>query len=322
MATNTHAHFFNYQVIPHHIYFGRQNISKKKIQIIVDIVEKVLSISDKTILFQAAEKLLLPLLGLDDEWKQIRTILKLYLMDMDTLVSKYVTQVMPNIGVQRAFVLIPNFRDAYTNKTVDIITASVQPYKKRLKVFAPHVFAKRDDVDGIKYYPALEGPPTKLDWKFAADLGKPIISHSSPGGVRDERFPEELAKKYNKPAYWMDALEKYPIKLCLAHSGGRKAFVHWFTEGYKKPGENWPYNNMVNTYDGVEYPGTVFVDCAFHENMNEPDYKLAVYNLTGRWSHAILTGFDDPLHYIQYSIEDAAKWTFSLFHDNSEDFLP
>lgn len=323
---NSHGHLFNYQTIPEEIYFGRHGISHKKMRIIMEIANYLKNngipqeIEDTIKIIER----FLPIIGLDDEWAQIKRILKMYYMPMNKLVKYYAESVLPNAGIDEMCILIPNFQDSHTRDAVDIISACIKPYKQ-FKLFAPLEYIKRKDVYGVKYYPALEGPPDKQDWKIVADLGKPIISHSSPGGVRSKYIPEELAKKYNAPGKWYDVLTKLPLRLCLAHCGGRRAFVYWFTEGKFKPG-NWPYDNMVRTFDGIEYPGKVWVDIAFHEAQLDADYRKAIMNIDCYWKDRILFGVDDPLQETQYSIVTAAKWCRENFDieqldNNYEDFV-
>jgi hypothetical protein len=304
---NVHGHLFNYQTVPAEIYFGRHGLSKgamKLIRRILEWVEKNGLPDDVEDVVSVAEKLL-PLFGLDDEWDRLKYLIKLYYMPMSKLVVYYADVVMPNSGIDGMCVLIPNFQDKYTRDAVDIICACTKGNDK-FKVFAPMQYVKRDDVFGVKYYPALEGPPDKQDWKEVADTGKPVTSHSSPGGVRNKRIPQELAVKYNAAGRWMDALDMYPIRLNLAHSGGRRAFVYWFAEAKCKPGFNWPYNNMMLTYNGFERPGKVFCDVAFHEDQTRSDYRKAVANVDPWWR--IMFGVDDPLQEMSYDIKTAASW--------------
>ena len=309
MLNNVHGHLFNWQTIPGEIYFGRHGLSRGAMKVITMIlawVEKNGLPKDVEEIITIAEKFL-PIFGVDDEWDRLKHLIKMYYMPMDKLVAYYGNTVMPNAGIGEMCVLIPNFGDKHTRDAVDIICACTKGNSK-FRIFAPKEYVKRDDVHGVKYYPALEGPPDSVEWDDVADTGKPVSSHSSPGGVRNKRFPASLAKKYNTPGRWMTALDRLPLRVCLDHVGGRAAFVRWFTEDKFKPGVNWSYDNMVRSYDGVEYPGKVFVDIAFHEDQSRSDYRKAISNIDGRFSKCLMFGVDDPLQEMQYPLSTAASW--------------
>lgn len=306
---SVHGHFFTEKTIPAEFYFGRHGLSKgamKLITMLLSWVEKNGIPNDVEDIIGIAEKFL-PLFKLDDDWSRLKELIRMYYMPMDKLVAYYSDTVLPNAGIDEMCVLIPNFQDNQTRNAVDIICACTKGNPK-FKIFAPVEYVNRDDVAGVKYYPALEGPPDKMDWKGVSDTGKGVITHCSPGGVRNRRFPAELAKRYNAPGRWMPALQECPLRVCLAHAYGRKAFVYWFTEGKMKPGVNWPVDNMVRSFDGIEYPGKVFVDIAFHEDQDHADYRKAISNIDGRFSRSLIFGIDDPLTNMQYPVSTAASW--------------
>lgn len=308
---NVHTHIFTKDTIPGEIYFGRHELSKGAMKIvrwILSWVEKNGLPDDIEELISIAEKVL-PLFGVDDEWARLKQLVKMYYMSVPDLLDLYEKKILPGAGIEEMCILIPNFPGDFTHNAVDIICAAASG-REAFKVFAPLAFVERDDVFGIKYYPALEGPPDAVtdEFKKAADLNKPISSHQSPGGVRNAKFPVSLAKKYNQPGRWMDALEKYPIRVCLDHVGGRNAFVSWLTDGMFRPGVNWSFDNMMRSYDGIEYPGKVYFDVAFHEKQTNSDYRKAIANLTGHWNNRGMFGNDEPLSDVQGSMKEAAGW--------------
>lgn len=311
MLKNVHGHIFCHQTIASEIYFGRHGLSRgamKIIRYILAWIEKNGLPDDIEEIIEIAEKIL-PVFGLGDEWSRIKYLVRMYYMNVPDIIKMYEKKIMPEAGIDEMCILIPNFPDSNTQEAVDIICASVDK-KTKFKVFAPLAYVNRPEVFGVKYYPALEGPPDWLnnEWKIVADLNKPVVCHSSPGGVRNKRFSEGLAKKYNRPGRWMSALEKYPLRVDLAHCGGREAFVKWFTADKFKPGINWSYDNMIRSYDGIEYPGKVYYDVAFHDDQTRSDYRKAVSNVDGYWNRRGMFGIDDPLTDTQNSVKTLAGW--------------
>ena len=308
MKIDTHAHAFNYETIPEQIYFGRHGLGKKTMNLILTIaswVKKNGLPSDVEEILEFAVKLL-PLFGLDDDWERVRELIRMFYMPMPKLIAYY-EKLMVSAGVKQMNLLIPNFQDRQTMDAVDIVCAAVKGNDK-FHVFAPLAHIARDDVHGAKFYPALEGNPEiyAAEIKCCVDLGKPIISHSSPGGVRSPRISESKAKYLNMPGHWIDYLRDLPLRLCLAHGGGRSAFVQWFARDWDKPGKLWPYDTMMNLFsEPSEYPGRLFIDVSFHEDQTRNDYRTAVSHITPAWKYGIMFGTDFSL---MGDYKTAASW--------------
>ncbi|WP_158965600.1 amidohydrolase family protein [Chachezhania sediminis] len=97
---------------------------------------------------------------------------------------------------------------------------------------------------GIKIYPRLGFSPTdpvlmEHVYPRAEQLGLPVMTHCSRGGVKQHGLPDRIADHYTDPMTYLPVLKRFPdLKVCLAHFGGQR---DW--EAYVNPELPSPYHD-------------------------------------------------------------------------------
>jgi len=148
---------------------------------------------------------------------------------------------------------------------------------------------------GLKLYPRLGFPPDhdllmREVYPLMQDLGLPVISHCSRGGVRSGCISRHLANRYTEPAAFVPVMAKFPgLRVCLAHFGGQTDWRRYVNDGLDPDDPearraNWQVaiRDMIGS---GEWPG-LWTDISytlFHFDDNLPFLKLF---LGGEGDHA------------------------------------
>jgi len=81
---------------------------------------------------------------------------------------------------------------------------------------------------GVKIYPRLGFDPADkrlMDYVYPRmqDMGLPLMTHCSRGGVQGSDLSDHKADRYTEPEAYVDVMRAFPdLRICLAHFGGQR----------------------------------------------------------------------------------------------------
>lgn len=304
MLYDNHMHVINEATTPPEIAAGRWEISRAEMSAIMAMSHLLRGI-DWPDEIDAAAGLLGEILGHLPRVRRIRELVALYFMSTEQQI-KLIRKMLRVNGVAGANVLLIPGTSARGIREVLAACAGTE-----LRVFVPWPYADREGVAGIKHYPSLKGGQWQSCVDTACALDLPIISHCSPGGVRDPDISEAAARGLNTPGRWLDEVRDRPIRLCLAHAGGNSWARNLARKRIPTP---WTLDYMMReACPPTEWAGRLWVDTAFHDDQGTDRYRRAVAKAGAPWR--VLWGSDWPLHLPSWSYAQACDWGRAYWGD-------
>ncbi|NCC53384.1 MAG: hypothetical protein EOM20_19530 [Spartobacteria bacterium] len=294
---DNHMHIINEATTPPEVAAGRWKINRSEMKAIMAVSRALRGIDWPDEVDMAAEIVDRVLGFVSPKYRRIRHLIALYFMSTEKQV-RLVRKMLRSNGVAGANVLLVPGTPARGVREVLGCCAGTE-----LGVFVPYEWADEDGVSGIKHYPSLLRGPYMQAADAACALDLPIISHCSPGGIRDPGVTAARAKYLNAPERWLEILRDRPIRLCLAHGGGGK----WATWMAGPQTELWTMDYMMReACPPTDWAGRLWIDTAFHENQGSDQYKRAVARAGAPWR--VRWGSDWPLHLPEWSYSQACDW--------------
>lgn len=160
---------------------------------------------------------------------------------------------------------------------------------------------------GIKLYPRLgyapDDPMLMADvYPRAEQLGLPIMSHCSRGGVQGRHLPDYHADRFTDPQAFLPVLKAFPdLRICLAHFGGSRDWAAYANPEPPNPHADEHVNNwqvsIRRLIGSGAHPG-LWTDISytlfdFEENIPFLKHLLLAENDEGhRLRHRVLFGSD------------------------------
>lgn len=310
-----HMHVLNRDLAPEAFKAGRFALSRAEtrlVDIVIDAVDTIPVDAEIEVIARVVDLVLDRIPAVSVRWKALKTLIKLYCMSTRDYLC-HLDALCASEGVYEAAILVPAGPGVGPRAVMRLLDAA-RAYP-RFKVFVPEEYAGFPGVSGIKYYPAMEGFRERVI-DTAIRLNLPIISHCSPGGIRNRS--ESAARAMNAPGRWHDYLKERPIRLLLAHGGGNAKWISWHLHGRDAAGLNWSLDNLLrDACPPSEAPGRLWWDCAYHEGMilDRDRYGLACLRMMPWWALAAVTGSDYPLHLLDYSYSDWADAARVMYGD-------
>jgi hypothetical protein len=302
---DSHIHIFSHEFMDGGIYFGERGLPRSVVMLAIRVGEYLRTVDVVPDEIEDVVDFALKLFRLDDEAEGIREMIRVFYSSPAAQLAR-LQKAWKELGISGGCILIPQVGEY--RKATEAITAAAAGMDN-VKVFAPWTCNYLPGVSGTKLYPALQG---RENIRQMIEDGLPMAVHCSGGGIRAPKYSESEAVALNRPGWVNDALELgEPFRICLAHAGGRRAFVDWALN-QDRPGFNFPIDNLLRELcPGMsEYPECrLFVDTAFHEHQSREDYRTAVMRLPGWWRGSVLLGSDWPLHLAEYSYSQWAEET-------------